>query len=117
MQFWKYLGVLMALSFMLSLAGFAKDKDMNSGQFDLDQTAKIGSTMLQPGHYKAEWSGPANAANVQILQNGKTVATTKGTVKELPQKAPYDAVTVNSQTHRVDEIDFSHRAEALIFRS
>jgi hypothetical protein len=44
---------------------------------------RAGSTELAPGHYKAEWSGPADGVKIEIFENGKTVAT--GQVKHLPR--------------------------------
>ena len=71
----------------------------------------------RPGNYKAEWNGPANDVKVDIVQNGKTVATTEGKIKDLQQPAPYDAVmikTLQNNTKALDEIDFNHRSEALV---
>jgi hypothetical protein len=104
-----------AIALLLCVGALAKDD--NAGSFDLLQTAKIGSTVLQPGHYKAEWTGPKDALKINILQHGKTVATAEGTLKQLPEKSPYDAVSMKTQTDnspRVDEIDFNHRSEALV---
>jgi hypothetical protein len=115
MQSIRFIAVCSVVAFALSLPALAKD--VNSGNFDLPQTAKIGSTVLHPGHYKAEWTGPDTALQVSILRNGKTVATTQGTLKQLPSKAPYDSVTVrnvNDHTTRVDEIDFGNRIQALV---
>jgi hypothetical protein len=116
MRAMKYTAAVATVALMLSLGAFAKD--VNSGNFDLAQKAKIGSTVLPPGHYKAEWNGKENALNVSIVENGKTVATTHGTLKELPSKAQYSSVTVkvlSDKSTRVDEIDFSNRTEALVF--
>lgn len=107
------LASLAAFALVFSLGAFAKET--NSGTFDIEQNAKIGRTLLKPGHYKAEWSGPNNALNVTIIDHGKTVATTKGYLKELPTKSPYDAVEFRSdKSQQVDEIDFNNRTEALI---
>lgn len=116
MRAMKYMATIAAVAMMLSLGAFAKD--VNSGSFDLDQTAKIGSTELPPGQYKAEWTGNQKALNISIVKNGKTVATTRGTLKELPTKARYNAVTVKTlpdKSTRIDEIDFSNRTDALVF--
>lgn len=115
MRFIKYPACFAAFALVFSLAAFAKDA--NSGGFDLTQSARIGSTVLQPGHYKAEWTGPKDALQVSVLDHGKTVATAKGNLKELPEKAPYDSVTVRTHrnnTQQVDEIDFNNRREALV---
>jgi len=117
MRLMKFLALSSALALALSVAAFAKDKDANSGKFDLDQQARVGSAVLQPGHYEAEWSGPSQAVHVSILSHGKTVATSQGQVKELPEAAPYSAVTVRTlkdQTKQVDEIDFHNRKDALV---
>lgn len=114
MQSIRFFAVFSVVALALSLPAFAKDA--NSGSFDLAQTAQVGSTVLHPGHYKAEWTGPDTALQISILRNGKTVATTQGTLKQLPSKAPYGSVTVrnvNDHTTRVDEIDFNNRTEAL----
>jgi hypothetical protein len=115
MQAVRYLASTAALTLVFSLGVFAKDA--NSGSFDLTRPARIGSTVLQPGHYKAEWSGSNDALNVTIVSHGKTVATTHGHLKEMPNKAPYNSVSTQAgqdNTQQVDEIDFDQRNEALI---
>jgi hypothetical protein len=114
MRFIKYLASVVAVALVLSLGAFAKDHD--SGNFDLASTARVGSTTLQPGHYKAEWTGPNNAVQISIIQDGKTIATAQGKLKELPSKAQADAVTLrtlDNNTKQVEEIDFNHHTEAL----
>ena len=116
MQSLKYASSFLAVALLLGAAAFAKDA--NSGKFTLDESARIGSTVLQPGDYKAEWSGSNAALTISILQHGKTIATTQGTLKELPAKAPTNAIsmrTLPDKTEQVDEIDFGHRTEALVF--
>lgn len=111
----KYLAILSAFALTLSMSAFAKDA--NSGKFDLEQAAKVGSTVLQPGHYEAQWTGPNNALKVNILEHGKTVATAEGSIKQLPTKSPYTAISMKTQannTKRIDEIDFNNRSEALV---
>jgi len=115
MRAMEYLAAVAAVAVALSLGAVAKD--MNSGKFNLGQTAKVGSTVLQPGEYKAEWTGNNSDVNISIVKNGKTVATAHGTLKELPTKAQYSSVTVKTlpdNTIRVDEIDFNNQTEALV---
>jgi len=115
MRFVKYCASVVALTMVFSLGMLAKDT--NSGKFDLAETAQIGSTTLQPGHYMAEWTGSNNALNVTILSHGKTIATAHGHLKEMPQKSPYNAVESHpgqNNTQQVDEIDFDHSSEALV---
>lgn len=110
-----FLTLLCAFALCLSTGAFAKTK--NGGSFDLTQPATVGSTQLQPGHYKAEWTGTNGTVNVAIMRHGKTVATTKATLKELATKSPYSAVTLGpSANHhsRIQEIDFNNRKDALV---
>ena len=93
-------------------------KDSNSGKFVLMQPARIGATVLQPGRSTAEWSGSKNALNITIVNHGRTVATARGHLKEMPNRSPYDAVSTHpghDHGQQVDEIDFSHRSQALRF--
>jgi hypothetical protein len=115
MKIAQYFAALAILTLALSVGAFAKDN--HSGNFTLSETVRIGSTDLEPGDYKAEWTGTADDVKVDILQNGKTVATAQGTIKSLPQPSPYDAVTTKTlqdNTKVVDEIDFNKRSEALV---
>jgi hypothetical protein len=115
MKFVQYVASFAVVSLVLSLSAFAKDS--HSGKFTLADTVQIGSTQLSPGDYKVEWNGPANNVKIEIIKNGKTVATTDGQIKNLQQPAHYDAVltkTAQDNTKTLDEIDFNNRSEALV---
>ena len=113
MRFWTYLALTAVAALILSAGAVAKDS--NSGKFDLTQTARIGSTMLHPGHYKVEWTGPNNALQISITEHGKTVATTQGKLRELTTKSPYTAVEIRTDhSQSLDEIDFANRTDALV---
>ncbi|MGA2922348.1 MAG: hypothetical protein ABSE28_14655 [Candidatus Sulfotelmatobacter sp.] len=110
-----YFASLAIVAVVLSVGAFAKDG--RSGNFTLTDTVQVGSTQLAPGNYKAEWNGPANDVKIEIMQNGKTVATTEGKIKDLQQPSPYDAVgvkTLPDNTKALNEIDFHKRSEALV---
>lgn len=105
--------VILALG--LSVSAFAKDS--HSGKFTLSAPVQVGSTQLAPGDYKAEWNGPADEVKIDIVQNGKTVATTQGKIQDLQKPAPYDAVLtkkLDNNTTALDEIEFGNRSQALI---
>jgi hypothetical protein len=113
----KYLASFLAfgLVFVLSAAAFAKDA--NHGNFQLFQSARVGSTVLQPGHYKAEWTGSQDALQISIVQNGKVVATTQGKLRQLQERWPSDSIvlrTLDNNSRQVDEIDFGNHKEALV---
>jgi hypothetical protein len=115
MKFVQYFGSFAIVAVVLSVAAFAKNS--HSGNFTLADTVQVGSTQLAPGNYKAEWSGPANDVKIEIMQNGKTVATAEGEIKDLHQPSPYDAVgvkTLPDNTKALAEIDFNKRSEALV---
>ena len=115
MNFVKYFASLALVTFVLTVGAFAKDN--HSGNFTISEKVRVGSTELAPGQYKAQWTGTANDVKIEILQNGKTIATTGGTIKDLSQPSPYDAVltkTLTDNTQTLDEIDFNHRSEALV---
>src|ERR1700730_318782 len=106
---------LAVLGLVLSAGAFAKDAQ--SGKFTLSDAAKVGNTELQPGDYKAQWSGPAENLQISIIQNGQTVATTQGKLKNLDKPAPYAAVTERTladETKQIDEIDLTPSKEALL---
>jgi hypothetical protein len=111
----KLFSSLAILTLVLSVGAFAKDD--RSGNFTLFETVRVGSTELQPGRYKAEWTGSGNEVKIDILQNGKTVATAAGAMKNLGQPSPYDSVTTKTMqdnSKALDEIDFNKKSEALV---
>lgn len=115
MNYIKHISLLAAVALAFSLAALAKDTQ--SGNFTVDTTVEVGATQLAPGTYRAEWSGPANAVKIDIIQKGKTVATTDGQIKSLQKPSPYDAVIVKPAANNqktIGEIDFNHRTEALV---
>jgi hypothetical protein len=108
------IAALVLSTLVLSATMFAKDS--NSGTFTLSDTARIGSTNLAPGTYKAEWSGSANDVKINILDHGKTVATAEGQLQDLNHPAPYSAVTLkvlSDNSKAVDTIQFNNRSESL----
>lgn len=116
MKIARYFASFAILTLVLSVGAFAKDN--HSGNFTVFETVRVGSTNLEPGRYKAEWTGTGSDLKVDILQNGKTVATTQGTLKNLDRPSSYDSVTTKTledNSKVVDEIDFNNRSEALVF--
>jgi hypothetical protein len=112
----KYGASFAAVALLLCATAFSKDS--NSGSFDLSEPATVGSTVLQPGHYKVQWTGTEKDVKVSVLQKGKTIATSDATIEQLPSKATADAVSLKIQqdnTKRVDEIEFDNRSQALVF--
>src|SRR5260370_7062151 len=103
MKFARYFASFGILTLVLSMGAFAKDN--HSGNFTLFDTVRVGSTELEPGHYKAEWTGSADNVKVDILQNGKTVTTAQGTIKNLGQPSPYTAVPTKPLPHTTNPLN------------
>ena len=109
-----------AAATLLSSSAFAKAK--NQGSMTLDDPLQVGSTQLKPGHYKVEWSNTATASqdqvNVDFVRHDKTVATVPAKLISRATPSPYnDIVTThakNHKPHQLQEIDFSHRTQALV---
>jgi hypothetical protein len=110
-----FAAIILAIILFLPVAAFGREK--NEGNLRLPDPVEIGSTRLQPGTYKVEWSGSGPAVHVSILQGKKTVATTSGKILELQRPSSYDDVVLKPVPSRnlesIDEIDFSNRREAL----
>jgi hypothetical protein len=115
MKFAQYFAMLAVIALVVS--GDALAKDSHSGNFTTTEKVKVGSTVLPPGNYKAEWSGTADNVKLEILSHGKTVASTDAAIKTLPQPSPYTAVvttTLPDNIKQVNEIEFDHHSEALL---
>lgn len=114
----KYLILVAIVSVLLPLSALAKDA--NKGEMHLLETARVGTTQLQPGTYKVEWNGDGPAVQVNIMQHSRTVATTSAKLLTDDRAARQDAVVLkqmNDGSHEktITEIDFGSRKEALLF--
>jgi len=111
------LATLSLLTVALATVTFAANK--NEGSFTLADTARVGSTELHAGDYKAQWQAESgDAVKVEFLQNGKTVATAEGKLKDLEEPSRYTAVITKSASdnaQQIGEIDFNNRKQALVF--
>jgi hypothetical protein len=115
MKFMQYLASFAIMALVLSVGVFAKDS--HSGSFVLSDTVRVGSTQLAPGNYKVEWNGPPNDVKIDIMKNGKIVATTQGKIQDLQKPSPYTAVMTKpaeNNMKRLDGIEFGNRTEALV---
>jgi hypothetical protein len=117
MRFLKYLMLSAMVTLLIPASGFARVKDQ--GTMRLAEPAKIGSTELQPGTYKVEWSGSGPMVQVNIMHHKDTVATTTGELKTNDNQVSQDAIvlkpaTGNSSVKQIAEIDFSKHKEALV---
>jgi hypothetical protein len=116
MKYGRFLVLAVTAAMLFSLSAFAKSKD--KGSMTLVDPAQIGSTHLKAGNYKLEWTGTGNHVNLDIMEHGKTVATTPAKLVTKPTPSPYNAVVTqplkNKKGEGIDEIDFNNRTEALV---
>ncbi len=116
MKFSKHVLIVLTLALLTPLAAFASEK--NQRRIDLADTVQVGNAHLKPGHYKVEWQGTGPAITVNFLHNGKTVATAPATLKMNDSQVTEDDIVTrktSSNTKKLEEIDFQHQKEALIF--
>jgi hypothetical protein len=119
MKYGRLFVLAVTVAMLFSLSAFARSKD--EGSMTLVDPALVGSTHLKPGNYKVEWNGTGDHVKVNILEHGKTVATTPAKLVTRPKPSPYNAVVTtplkNSKAKGIDEIDFDNRTEALVLPS
>ena len=104
---------LVALLTALPIVSFAITKK----SVTITDPVTIGNTVLQPGHYKVEWSGNGTTnVPVQFMKNNKKVASATATVKQ--QHNPYNAIQVDTSAGTkagvLQQIQF--KDESLIFQ-
>lgn len=112
----QYVAALSTLALMFPLGAMARDKNEHS--VDFSDATQVGSTQLMPGTYQVAWQGDGPNVQVNFEQNGKTVATVPGTLKEHDTAITQDQMltdSTDSKTTQLKELDFGHQKEALIF--
>jgi hypothetical protein len=116
MKFLNYFAVLSVVALMLPAAAMARMSNEHS--VTISNPVKVEGVVLKAGTYKVAWNEAGANVNINFLRDGKTVATVPASVKvNDPQVSHDDIITrkVNATTSRLDEIDFSHNKEAVIF--
>jgi len=111
MRFLQHTALLLAFALLLPLSALARDKD--HGTMQLGQPAWVGTTQLQPGTYKVDWTGSGSAVTVNVKKGNNTLATVPATLKTNDQSATENAVVLApADSHngkKVVEIDFGNK--------
>jgi hypothetical protein len=118
MKFRKYWIAFMALALLVTSAAFAESRTEHN--ITITDPVQIGSTQLEPGHYKVAWEGVGPSVQVQFLRNGKAIASSNAQLVNQNQKSPYDdVVTIKTSTSasNLKQIDFQNQKESLVFES
>jgi virulence-associated protein VagC len=112
----KHVAVLSSFALLSSICALAADNNKHS--VDFPESLQIGSTELKAGSYKVEWQGPGPTVQVSFLQNGNTVITVPATLQTNDKQVTQDDVvtdTTSANRKALEEIDFDHQKEALVF--
>lgn len=102
------LGVVSVLILAMPVWAAKSSSHKDSTDYDVTRVTMIGNTQLQPGHYTIKATESEN--QLDILENGKVVATVPCHWVKLPEKAGQSEIETNN--NRVDEVEFQGRAEA-----
>ena len=113
MKHLKYLSLLSTFAILFSFNAFAKDKNQRS--VNLPDAVVIAGTHLAAGDYKVNWEGAGPAVQVNFLKDGKVVATAPATLRTNDNTAAQGGIVIGETSHSLQEIDFSHQKEALVF--
>ncbi len=112
----KYFTLISTL--ILVFPGWALARGQNQLSVDLPDSVRVGNSELKAGSYKVEWQGAGPAVQVTFLQHGNTVATSPATLKTNDKQVVQTGVVIDrisGSTKALEEIDFAHQKEALVF--
>lgn len=105
----KFLGAVIATLILTAPTWAASNSShRDSTSFDVAQVTTVGNTQLQPGHYTLEANESESQLNV--LKNGKVIATVPCHWVQLQKKANYSEVLSNN--NQVNEVRFEGRTQA-----
>ncbi|HEX7289011.1 MAG TPA: hypothetical protein VF532_22695 [Candidatus Angelobacter sp.] len=85
--------VLVLLVLVLATAAFAAGGGQK-GNFQVSEPVQVSGTQLPAGDYVARWDGTGESVKVEIVRNGKVLATVPAKVVELGQKASDDVMEI-----------------------
>jgi hypothetical protein len=80
----------------------------NKESVTLEKSKTIGSTQLKPGSY--DFTADQAKKELNILQNGKVIATVQGQWVKIAQKAQYS--TFDSDGDKITEVEFGGNDQA-----
>ncbi len=112
----KYMALLSTLALIFPFSALAQEKNHHS--VDISASVQVGNTQLKAGNYRVEWQGDGPAVNVLFLQRGKTMASAPATLQTKDKEVRQDDVVIDktsTNTKTLEEIDFAHQREALVF--
>lgn len=104
--------VLLLFAAMSVFAG----TDNHKGGLTLSASAQVGGTQLEAGDYAVKWEGTGPAVQVNILRNGKVVATVPAQLVNLDKKSAYSQAYISTGANgerTVTRLQFEGKSFAL----
>lgn len=102
----------------LLLPGAALARVKNERTVQLPDAVQVAGKHLNAGTYKVEWKQSGPGVAVTFLQGHKALASAPATLKAHDSQVMQDDVVTHESAKNkriLDEIDFSHNKEALLF--
>ena len=87
---------LMMLFLALAVGVTALAANGNKGDFQISSPVQVNGTTLPAGDYTAKWEGSGPAVQVNIVRNGRTVATVPAKLVQSEQKATDNAAEIQN---------------------
>jgi hypothetical protein len=88
--------VLFLIMLLLPAAGLFAATDSHKGSLSLGDAVQVAGKQLAAGDYTVKWNGSGPATQLNIIQNGKVVATVPARVVTLDQKSSNDIAEVKT---------------------
>lgn len=107
--------LFLVLSFLLTTGAFAAN-DSHKGGLNLGAPAQVAGKQLPAGDYTVKWDGDGPTAQVNIIRDGKVVATVPARIIKLDQKASQDMAEVTTASNgerTLNSIQFEGKTYAL----
>lgn len=92
------------LAVTILLAGAAFASDAHKGSFQLSEPAQISGKQIPAGDYVAKWDGNGPEVQLNIVRNGKTIATVPAKLVQLDAKADQDSAEITSGSKGVRDV-------------
>lgn len=99
---------LMMLFFVLAVGLTALAANGNKGDFQISSPVQVNGTTLPAGDYTAKWEGAGPAVQVNIVRNGKTVASVPAKLVQSEQKAADNAAEIQNGASGQRELTALH---------
>lgn len=108
--------VTIMAAFMLTTCMLAGAKDSYKGDFHISSAAHVNGKQLPAGDYVAQWQGSGPDVRLDILKDGKVVASVPARVMTLDKKSPNSSAEIinnASGNGSLSEIRFSGKTYVL----